>query len=253
MTVDAKKIWNACGAAFDRFTSAEDSFSENIERPVVEELIGEIKGWRALDLGCGSGAYSIPFAERGAEVAGFDLSQTMISLAEEKARERDLIIDFRVADICKPLPFDDHQFDLVFTATALHYVDDLSSFFREAARVMKPEGRMIASVLHPASTALFPPAESVGWALPDKPVYFGARLRKIETPWLEFGEVADEGRQIISYHHTLEDYFIALGAAGLRVSEVREPRPTEDFASKNRVRYLESMRSPVYLIFKAVV
>ena len=54
MTFDTKKIWDACGEAFDRFTTAGDAYSDNIERPAIERLLGEIKGARLLDLGCGS-------------------------------------------------------------------------------------------------------------------------------------------------------------------------------------------------------
>lgn len=254
MSFDVKKTWDACGAAFDRFTSAEDSFSENIEWPAVEEMTGTVEHQRALDLGCGSGVYSLRFAERGAEVTGLDLSPVMISLAREKARERGLKIDFQVADISKSLAFRRDEFDLVFTATVLHYVEDLESFFSEAARVMKPEGRMIASVLHPMSTAFFPVAEGEAFisSEPGQPVYFGSSLRKIETPWLEFGEVSGEGRQIISYHHTVARYFNAISVSGLRVTALSEPHPSKEFAAKNPARYEEAMRVPVYLIFKAV-
>jgi SAM-dependent methyltransferase len=248
MDFDVKKIWNACGAAFDRFTSAEDSFSENIEWPAVERLIGSLERQRAIDLGCGSGVYSLRFAQLGADVAALDLSDAMIALAREKAQERGLSIDFQVADISRPLPFDRDQFDLVFTATALHYIEDLESFFSEAARVMKPGGRLIASVLHPISTSLFAEIDSEDRG---QPFYFGSRVRRIETPWLEFGEVSGEGREITSYHHTIEDYFSAIRAAGLSVIEMREPHPSREFAAKNAARFEEAMRVPVYLIFKA--
>jgi ubiquinone/menaquinone biosynthesis C-methylase UbiE len=232
MSIDVKKIWDACGAAFDRFTSAEDSYAENIEQPVIERMAGSVVGQRVLDLGCGSGVYSVLFAARGAEVTALDLSPSMIALAGDKARERGLKIDFRVADVCEPLPFGDCDFDLVFTATALHYVEDLKRVFSETARVMKRDGRLIASVLHPVSTALFPLAEQGPVKPRDQwqPSYFGNRLRQIETPWIEFGDVSNEGRIITSYHHTISDYFNALVSAGLTVVELSEPEPPSDFA-----------------------
>ena len=84
MTLDVKKIWNACGEAFDRYTTAVDSFSANVERPAIESLIGDVSGTRILDLGCGSGTNSLWLAERGAHVVGLDLSHTMVSLAQER-------------------------------------------------------------------------------------------------------------------------------------------------------------------------
>ena len=156
MPLDSKKTWNACGEAFDRYTTAQDSFSENIERPAIERLIGEVAGLRALDLGCGSGAYSIWLDGRGAQVTGLDLSATMLSLAQKRARELDAQADFCIADINKPLPFANESFDIVLTATALHYVENLQDLMREVARVMKRGAQFVASVLHPMSTARFP-------------------------------------------------------------------------------------------------
>jgi len=253
MPLDVKETWNACGEAFDRFTTAADSFSDNIEHPAIEALIGDVAGARALELGCGSGPYSAWLAGRGAQVVGLDLSQTMISLAQERAREQGVRADFRVADIRDPLPFSQAEFDLAFTATALHYVEDLSKTMKEVARVMKPTGRLVASVLHPMSTALFPLAGSEDVEGPDpwEGWYFGSPIRCIETPWLAFGDVSDEGRRIFCHHHTISDYFGASSAAGLTITEMLEPSPPPEFAAKNLARYDQAMRVPVYLIFRA--
>lgn len=254
MTLDVKRIWNACGEAFDRFTTAADSFSDNIERPAIERLIGDISDARILDLGCGSGPYSVWFAERGARVVGLDLSQIMISLAQERARERRVQTDFRVADIRDPLEFGEAEFDLVFSATALHYVEDLAATMKEVSRVIKPGARLIVSVLHPMSTARFSLAGAPDMEGPDpwEGWYFGSPIRCIETPWLGFGDVSSEGRRIFCHHHTVSDYFSAVSSAGFVITEMLEPSPPAEFAVKNADRYDEAMRVPVYLIFAAV-
>lgn len=260
MTLDTKRIWDACGEAFDRYTTAENSFSDNIERPAIERLIGDPSGLRALDLGCGSGTYSTWLAERGAQVTGLDLSSVMVALAQARARERALEIEFCVADISKPLPFDDAQFDLIFTATALHYVEEIASFFKEVARVMKPGARFVASLLHPMSTSRFPSEQRSRSVALDpwesrrtwEPQYFGSPVREIETPWLGCGDVSSEGRRIVCYHHTTADYFSAIHSAGLTITHLAEPQPPADFASKSPERYDEAMRVPIYLILRAV-
>jgi hypothetical protein len=103
------------------------------------------------------------------------------------------------------------------------------------------------------STARFPLADSVdvegldpweGW-------YFGSPNRCIETPWLAFGEVSTEGRHIFCHHHTLSDYFNAVSSAGLSITDLLEPSPPAEFATKNAARYDEAMRGPLFLIFKA--
>ncbi len=254
MHLDVKKIWNACAEAFDRFTTAADSFSDNIERPAIERLIGDVAGARVLDLGCGSGPYSVWFAERGAQVVGLDLSQTMISLARQRARERGVNADFRVGDVRDPLPFGDAEFDLVFSTTSLHYVEDLEATMREVARIVKPAALLVASVLHPMSTARFPLADSQEVEGPDpwEGWYFGSPIRCIETPWLGFGDVSSEGRHIFCHHHTVSEYFSAVSSAGFVITEVLEPSPSPEFAAKNAARYDEAMRIPIYLILAAV-
>lgn len=253
MTLDVKRIWNACGEAFDRFTTAADSFSDNVERPAIKGLIGNISGARVLDLGCGSGPYSVWLAEAGAHVVGLDLSHMMVSLALERARGRNVKADFRVADIRDPLPFSDAEFDLVFSSTALHYVENLGATMKEIARVMKSSGRLVASVLHPMSTARFPLADSGDVEGPDpwEGWYFGSPTRCIETPWLAFGDVSSEGRLIFCHHHTISHYFGAAFSAGLSVTDLLEPAPPAEFALKNAARYDEAMRVPVFLIIKA--
>jgi SAM-dependent methyltransferase len=258
MSFDTKTTWDACGAAFDRYTSSEDSFSENIERPVIESLLGDLRGASALDLGCGSGVYATRLAARGAHVVGVDLSAAMIDLARERARAQGAALDWLVADISRPLPFADAQFDLLFTATVLHYVEDLSAVMREVARLLRPRGRLIASLLHPMSTARFPLHQGEAVKLDrwdgraEWPArYFGAARRSIETPWLGFGEVKDAGHRLDCFHHTVSDYFAAVQSAGLCVTHLREPAPPAAFAATNAARYEEATSLPLYLIIEA--
>ena len=108
------------------------------------------------------------------------------------------------------------------------------------------------------STARFPLTDGAGvnaWeARAEWPSrYFGAARRSVETPWLGFGNVADEGRRLDCFHHTVGDYFAALQAAGLRVTQLREPAPPAAFAAKNAARYDEAMSLPLYLILEAVL
>ena len=82
--------------------------------------------------------------------------------------------------------------------------------------------------------------------------YFGPAARSIETPWLGFGQVSDEGRRLDCFHHTLSDYFAAVQSAGLRLAQVCEPTPPAAFAAKNADRYEEAMSVPLYLVFAAL-
>jgi ubiquinone/menaquinone biosynthesis C-methylase UbiE len=69
-----------------------------------------------LDIGCGSGGWvlDVAFANPDSEVAGIDISKTLIDYANTRARSQGLPnVSFEIMDVTKPLTFLDHTFDLV--------------------------------------------------------------------------------------------------------------------------------------------
>jgi SAM-dependent methyltransferase len=257
MPIDLKKTWDACGEAFHRYTTAENSLSRAIEGPAIESMLGDCSGLRLLDLGCGSGVYTLKFAERGANVVGIDISSKMIELARSEAARKKIAAEFKVGDISKPLQFQDGDFDLVFSSTALHYVASLETTFREVSRTMKRGGRFLASVLHPISTSRFPvaseDAEAPRWTSRNtwQIRYHDGRDRIIETPWLGCGVVGAEGQRLRCHHHSIHEYFKALQTAGLRLIDLSEPAPSEDLALANPEIFEEAVYVPLYLVFCA--
>ena len=113
----------------------------------IVERAGIKPGERVLDVGCGTGAQTLPAAEVAGpgSVAGVDPSPDMLERAREKAAKKGLEIDFRSAAIEK-LPFDDQQFDVVLSSFMLHHLpeDVMRSGFGEIKRVLKPDGRLLA-------------------------------------------------------------------------------------------------------------
>ena len=65
--------------------------------------------------------------------------------------------DLHVADLAAPLPFADAEFDDVVASLVLHYLKDWSGPLAELRRVLKPGGRLIVSVNHPAAYAIVYP------------------------------------------------------------------------------------------------
>lgn len=102
-------------------------------------------GMQILDLACGPGTLSRRLAAMvspGGEIVGVDLALGMIELA------RDLEIPsarFEIMDI-ELLEFDDGSFDAVVCGHGLQYAADLPRALREARRVLRPSGRLAASV-----------------------------------------------------------------------------------------------------------
>lgn len=136
-------------ADFDEIAKKYDSwyetpmgqFVDEVETRLAFNLFTPEKGMAILDCGCGTGNFSIKLTEKGAQVTGVDLSTEMMAVAEEKARQRGLNINFIQGDICS-LPFPDNNFDAVFTMAVFEAIPDPNQAFREMMRVLKP-GRFL--------------------------------------------------------------------------------------------------------------
>jgi len=106
-------------------------------RPAIDSL-GDVRGKRLLDYGCGHGMASVVLARRGARVSGIDLSQRYIDEARRRAAANDVIVDFCQAD-AEQLAFPDQTIDAVWGCAILHHLD-LRKAGEELHRVLKPGG-----------------------------------------------------------------------------------------------------------------
>jgi len=106
-----------------------------------------------LDAACGVGYGSAHLAEVARGVVGLDRSADAIAEArKDYARPN---VEFVEGDLAA-LPFDAHSFDVVCAFEAIEHLDDQAAFVREAARVLRPDGTLVASTPRVASTNLAP-------------------------------------------------------------------------------------------------
>ena len=106
-------------------------------------LLGDVRGKRIVDFGCGSGANTALLACRGAHVWAVDISQDLLRLGQRRlaASGRAGEATF-IAGSAHDMPFPDQSIDIVFGIAILHHLDlDLVS--KEVRRVLKPGGRAI--------------------------------------------------------------------------------------------------------------
>ena len=160
-----------------------------LEQATVFDLMPEVSTLTVLDAGCGTGRYLRELSSRGANVIGVDLSEPMLERARRQSRR------LARADL-RALPFASTTVDLVVCGLALGDVAELEMAVREIARVLRPRGLVIYSVVHPSG-------KQAGWT------------RSFER----------DGRQwaIDGYWHSLDRHRRACTAAGLSIAEWREP------------------------------
>ncbi len=101
--------------------------------------MGELKGRKILDLGCGSGESAVYFAKQGAEVTACDISPKFVEVAQRLAQYHGVKIETGVCP-AEILPYADNSFDFVFANGVLHHVD-IPPTMHELKRVLKPGGR----------------------------------------------------------------------------------------------------------------
>lgn len=130
----------------------------------LADAMGVDAGMSVLDIGSGLGGAARTLAEEyGCRVTGIDLTPSFCTAASELSRWTGLDdrTTFRVGDACA-LPFDDDSFDAAMTIHAVMNIPDKAAVYREAHRVVKPNGRFaIYDVLQgEGGDVLFP----VPWA-----------------------------------------------------------------------------------------
>ncbi|WP_406500146.1 class I SAM-dependent methyltransferase [Streptomyces sp. NBC_00846] len=199
---------------YDSFAESYSALSETsllnayYERPAMLSLAGDVAGRRILDAGCGSGPLFAALRDRGALVTGLDSSARMVELARRRLGSDAAL---HVADLGNPLPFADGAFDDVLASLVLHYLKDWGPTLAEVRRVLRPGGRLIASVQHPF----------VDYAIQDpRPDYHATTNYTDEwtdlvgqTTWMSFWR-----RPL----HAMTDAFTS---AGFRLAVISEPQP----------------------------
>jgi len=215
-----------------------------IEVPYILELIGDVRGKRVLDAGCGGGFYSLLLSEKGAKVLGIDGSEEMIKIAKGKASRKILDAKFMVGDV-SDLKIEDGVFDLVFSTLVLMDVKELDKALSELVRVTRNGGEIILSVQHPILTAGDWERESGQKLFRKLDNYF--MERELEAVW------ENEKKERVSfkyYHRSLQAYTQPFLERGCVLTHLIEPHPHEAYKILNPREYEDTRRIPHFVLFK---
>jgi SAM-dependent methyltransferase len=176
-------------------------------------LLGEVRGHRILELGCGAASGSRWLRTQGADVVGLDLSAGMLRHAALAATTSGVRVPLVLADALA-LPFADEAFDTVWTAFgAVPFVADSGAVMREVHRVLKPGGRWVFSVTHPMRWIFLDDPGQEGLVAVHS--YFDRR------PYVEFD--AAGAPVYVEQHRTLGDRVRELVGAGFTLVDLIEP------------------------------
>jgi ubiquinone/menaquinone biosynthesis C-methylase UbiE len=128
-------------ASFDAAAADEEHFPSTIDPriwhvKIIREHLGELRGRRVLDVGCGKGRFARLFKEQEpeAEIWGLDISEEMLRFVPEGIHTR--------AGSMTELPFEDGWFDGAYATESLEHAVETGKAVDEICRVVKPGGRI---------------------------------------------------------------------------------------------------------------
>jgi len=122
-------------------------FVDEIETCAVLKYLEGAEKIRVLDVGCGTGNYSIKLAEKGFKVVGIDKSPEMLKIARQKVERRGYSIELIQGDALR-LPFANKEFDAVISVATLEFVSAPLIAVEEMFRVARNGGKIIIGFIN---------------------------------------------------------------------------------------------------------
>jgi len=190
-------------------------------------LLGDVRGKRVLDLGCGTGQAAIALARQGAAVIAVDASADQIEVARERAARAEVRIEWHRSDLADLAFLRADSVDIAFSAYAVGEIDDLSRLFRQVHRVLRHHGPFVFSHEHPLAlaTAVDAPAPGTVPAAPQPAVGIVVRRSLFDPSPIP---VERGGEEITLYPRTIADELTTLHRAGFRIDVLLEPATAGD-------------------------
>lgn len=172
-------------------------------------LLGPLEGRRVLLLGTRAPHPFVPLCRAGALVVAIEADEAHRDRARAARDRAEVRLELRHADLADLAFLKADSMDVALSVGALAEVEDLGRVFRQVHRVLAPQGAFVLALPHPTATLVDPETRRVVRSAFDR------------TP----REVTVDGVPGIDRVHRIEDLFVALERAKMRVDTLLEPKP----------------------------
>lgn len=251
---EAIHSWDEAAEEFaGRFETDDEFFHKYMINPILLDFLGDVKGKVVLDVACGEGHFSRKLAEQAKgdiQIIGIDSSKRLIDLAHKKNKSFSHCIKFHIGDASFLDQLSPNSFDVVVCNMALMFIKRFEETIQEIARVLKPGGVFVLSLLHPCFLT-----PGSGWILEEssdqgKENRIGWKTDNYHLRLVYHGVMREcDTKETYYFCRTLEDYFCALRKSGFVVMDLREPLPPRELLEKDPDFKAEEKRS-IFLIMK---
>ncbi len=219
-----------------------------IRKPAFVNALGNIKGKKIIDLGCGDGYYSRILARGGANVTGVDFSRQSILLAQELEKKQPLGIRYYCLDLAEMSKIKNGQFDFAIADMVFVTVSTQRKYekiAKEVKRVLKPHGEILMSKGHPGN--FFKQGVSKHYKLTYKKEqsYFDSLApQKVQM------NIAGKWVVWTNYHRTLEDFISPWLKNKFCITNIIEPKPSLAAVKRFPEHLGDSLKIPHFIIFR---
>ena len=202
-------------------------------KPVPHHWFGELKGKKVLGLASGGGQQMPIFAALGAECTVLDYSQKQLDSEAMVAQREGYSIRIIRADMTKPLPFGDKEFDLIFHPVSNCYIERVEPVFAECFRVLKSGGILLCGLGNEVNYLVNEDEREIINEMPFNPLTNEKYRKQLEEE--------DCGMQ---FSHTVEEQIGGQLEAGLVLTHI--------FGDTNGEGYLHELGVECYLATRSV-
>ena len=229
----------------EHVSESEDTYHEQVIKPNLLRVLGDVRGKRVLDIACGQGFFSRVLNAAGAQVTGADIAPELITIAKKLGPAG---ITYLVAP-AERIPLPDASFDAGMCVLALQNIKDLSGTMAQASHLLKTNGVFVIVLNHPCFR--IPRHSHWGFDADARPAdgEAGVQFRRIDRYLSETSipvqmhPGSDPGVTTLSNHRPLQVYMKELAKHGFalvgleewishRTSEKGPRREAEDRARK---------------------
>ena len=201
-------------------------------KPVPPEWFGDLMGKKVLGLASGGGQQMPIFAALGAECTVLDYSDRQL-LSEKAVSEREgYAIRIVKADMTKPLPFEDGEFDLIFHPVSNCYIRDVRPVWAECYRILKKGGVLLSGIDNNINYLVDENEERIINRMPFDPLSDPEQMKQLEE--------ADCG---VQFSHSMEDQIGGQIDAGFVLKNIYEDINGEGRLHELNISTFFAMRS----------